>query len=121
MEQELQFIQYQLWAVIGLFLLLFASNVICYFSKKGGSNLGLSFGEMWDKGELDKLITKSREFLIEYPNHQSALYFGAKALVAKKENLSEAKRHLNKLLEIEPTLSEQVQEIIDEIDKISGS
>ena len=121
MEQQLQFIQQQLWFVIGLFLLLIATNIICYFVRKTDRDKEPRFGEMWDKGDLDKLIKKSREHLIEYPNHQSALYFCAKALVAKKESLAEAKRHLTKLQEIDPTLSKQAQEVVDEIKKIEGS
>jgi len=35
--------------------------------------------------------------------------------------LPEAKRHLAKLLEIEPTLSGQILEVIDEIEKIEDS
>jgi len=69
MEQELQFIQYQLWFVIALFLLLIATNVICYFVRKSGKDNTPRFGEIWDKGELNKLLKKSREYLIEYPNH----------------------------------------------------
>lgn len=121
MEQELQFIQYQLWFVIALFLLLIATNVVCYFVRKSEKDNDPHFGEMWDKGEIDNLLKKSREYLIEYPNHTSALYFCAKALVAKKENLPEAKVYLNKLSKNEPTVSAQVQEIIDEIEKIERS
>ncbi len=121
MEQELQFIQYQLWFVIALLLLPIARNVFCYFVRKSEEKNDLRFGEMWDKGELDRLINQSRDHLREYPNHQGALYFCAKALVAKRENLSEAKMYLTKLLEIEPTLSNQIQDILSEIEKIEGS
>ena len=121
MEQDLQFIQYQLWFVIALFLLLIATNVVCYFVKKSEKGNDPHFDEMWDKGDIDNLLKKSREYLVEYPNHTSALYFCAKALVAKRENLPEAKGYLIKLLQNEPTVSAQVQEIIDEIQKIEGS
>lgn len=121
MEQQLQFIQHQLWFVIGLFLLLIATNIVCYFIRKTDKEKEPRFGEMWDKGDLDNLIRKSREYLIEYPNHQGALYFCAKALVAKKENLAEARSHLLKLQQMDPTLSKPAQEVIDEIQKIEGS
>ena len=121
MEQELQFIQYQLWFVIALFLLLIATNIVCYFVRKSEKKNEPQFGQMWDKGEIDELLRRSREYLIEYPNHTSALYFCAKALVAKRENLAEAKGYLNKLLQNEPTVSAQVQEVINEIEKLEGS
>jgi len=121
MEQELQFIQYQLWFVIALFLILVATNVVCYFVRKSEKDNDPGFGEMWDKGEIDKVIKKSGEHLIEYPNHAGALYFGAKALVAKRIELTEAKRRLVKLQEIEPTTAASTQELIDEIVKIEGS
>lgn len=118
MEQELQTIQNQLWFLIVLFSLLVATNIVCYFSRKSEKSKNPRFGEMWDKGELDRLLKESGEYLYEYPNHQSALYFRAKALVAKRQNLSEAKMHLTKLKEIEPTLKSQTQEILDEIENI---
>ena len=121
MEQQLQLIQYQLWFVIALFALLIATNVVCYFVRKNEKSIDPQFGEMWDKDQLDKLIKKSSEYLIEYPNHQNALYFGAKALVAKRENIPEAKRRLKKLLNNEPTLRESIQEIIDEIGSSESS
>ena len=121
MEQQLQFIQYQLWFVIALFLILIATNVVCYFVRKSDKDNDPKFGEMWNKGDIDALLKKSREYLIEYPNHASALYFCAKALVAKRENLSEARGYLNQLLQNEPRVTAQVQEVIKEIEKIEGS
>ena len=121
MEQELQFIQNQLWFLIALFFLILATNIVCYFVRKGENSSDPDFSELWVKDQLDKLIRESREYLIKYPNSVDALYFGSKALVAKREGLPEAKMHLTKLLEIEPTLSKQIQEVIDEISRIEGS
>ena len=121
MEQEIQFIQYQLWFVIALFFLLIATNVICYFVRKSEKDNDPRFGEMWEKGEIDKLLKKSGEYLIDYPNHAGALYFRSKALVAKRESLPEARGYLKKLIQNEPTLIDQTQKIIDEIEKIEGS
>ena len=121
MEQDLLFIQNQLWAVIALFLVLIASNIVCYFARKNEKGNEPQFGDMWDKGEIDKLIIKSNEHLLTYPNHQSALYFGAKALIAKKENISEAIKRLNQLKENEPTLRVSVQELLDEINQIKSN
>jgi hypothetical protein len=121
MEQELQFIQIQLWFVIALFLVLITTNIICYFVRKNEKKTEPEFGVMWDKDQLDELIKKSREYLVEYPNHPGALYFGAKALVARKENIEEARRRLNKLLEIEPSLKDSVQDILNELQSNNGS
>jgi hypothetical protein len=121
MEEQIQFIQYQLWFVIALFALLIATNVVCYFLRKSEKENDHNFGDMWDKDQLDMLIKKSSEYLIEYPNHSGALYFGAKALIARKENIPEARKRLNKLLDIEPTLKDSVQDIIDELDSSESS
>ena len=121
MEQEILYIQHQLWFVIALFLLLIGTNIVCYFAKKSEKSKEPNFGEMWNKGEIDALIKRAREYLIEYPNHAGALYFCAKALVAKRVNFSEAKEYLNKVLQNNPTFSVQVQEIIDEIHKMESS
>nr|BDD47817.1 hypothetical protein 4 [Gammaproteobacteria bacterium] len=121
MEQELQFIQYQLWFVIALFALLIATNVVCYFVRKSEKDNQPKFGDMWDKDQLDVLIEKSSEYLIENPNHPGALYFGAKALIARNKNIEEARRRLTKLLHNEPTLKDSVQEILEELDSSESS
>ena len=120
MEQEIQFIQYQLWFLIGILALLVATNVICYFSRKSEEDKSQNFSEMWSKGQLDELVIKSRECLLEYPNQQDALYFGAKAMIAQRKNLDEARKYLERFVEIEPSFSEAMQESIDEINKIQG-
>jgi len=121
MEQKILYIQHQLWFVIALFLLLIATNIVCYFSRKAGKSKEPNFGDMWNKGEIDSLIKKAREYLIEYPNNTGALYFCAKALVAKRTSLPEAKEYLNKVVKNNPNVSVQVQEIIDEIQKMESS
>jgi len=121
MEQELQFIQNQIWFLIGVLALLVATNVICYFSKKSDEEKSPNFSKMWSKGQLDELVVKAREYLLEYPNQQDALYFGAKAMIAQRKNLDEARKYLERFAEIEPSFSEAVKEGIDEINKIQGS
>ena len=121
MEQELRFIQNQLWAVISLFLILIASNIVCYVLRKSEKNNDPQFDEMWNKGEIDKLIKESKKYLVKYPNHLGALYFGAKALLAKKENLPVAKSYLKKLQNIEPGINDEVEKILSEIENIERS
>jgi len=89
--------------------------------RKGERRSGPKFTELWDRGQLDQLIEKSTAYLIEYPNHPGALCYGAKALVAKKEHLSEARARLTMLIELEPTLKASIQEDIDAIDQIERS
>jgi len=121
MEQDLTFIQNQLWAVIALFIILIGSNVVCYFLRQSDKDNEPQYGDMWEKGEVDKLISKTNEHLLSHPNHAGALYFSAKAFVSKKENISEAVRRLNILKENEPTLKISVQELLDEIQQIESN
>ena len=120
MEEKLQFIQYQLWGVIFLFFLFIGTNLYCYFISKSKKGDEPDFSEMWDKDKIDELLLKSRDYLDKYPNHALALYFRSKALVAKKEGLSEATANLLKLLESEPSLRSSIQEIINEIDLLEN-
>ena len=76
---------------------------------------------MWDKGQIDALIIKTNEHLFTYPHHQSALYFGAKALITKKENIAEAERRVNLLMEIEPSLKDSIQVLLNDINDIKSS
>jgi hypothetical protein len=50
MEDQVQFIQYQLWALIGLFLALVLTNVVCYLTRGATSSQDDDrFREMWEK------------------------------------------------------------------------
>jgi len=121
MEQEIEFIQYQLWFLIGVLALVVITNVICYFSRKSDEDNSPNFSKMWDKGQLDELVTKARECLLKYPNKQDALYFGAKAMIAQRKNLDEARKYLERFVKLEPSFSEAMQESINEINKLQGS
>ena len=65
MEEQIAFIQYQLWAVIALFVLFVASNLYCYWNRKidGMNNEIPDFGELWDMGEYDKLYKDTKAHL----------------------------------------------------------
>jgi cytochrome c-type biogenesis protein CcmH/NrfG len=120
MQQELAFIQIQLWVVIGLLAVFVLTNLYVATTRRRGKPDEPRFGQMWDKNQLDELILKSEEHLREYPNHQSALYFGAKALIVRKR-FSEAQRKLDKLLQIEPGLRSSYQDMIDECQRHADS
>ena len=121
MEEQLITIEYLLWTMIALFIFVILTNVICYIVKSGEKrNDDKIFRLLWDKDELDKLIDESEAYLKNYPNNQNALFFGAKALIVRKE-YTRAKSRLNTLLEIEPTLRETLEEMLDEIHNIENS
>jgi len=113
MEEQLNFMQYQLWAVLGLFAVFIITNLICYYGKKS-EKPETDFSELWNKGEIDELLTKAKSHLASYPNETSALYFYSKALITK-EQYQEAKELLEKLLVNEPTLKKDIQETLDSI------
>jgi cytochrome c-type biogenesis protein CcmH/NrfG len=117
MQEDLAFVQLQLWVVIGLLGVFVLTNIYCYLAtRQQRKSDEPSFSSMWDKDQLDNLIQRSQEYLRKYPNHQSALYFGAKALIARRR-FSEARINLEKLSEIEPSLRSSYQDMIDECKK----
>jgi len=121
MEEQLRIIQYQLWVVMALFVLVLIANFVCYFSKRReNSEDDEIFSLLWEKNQLDELVAKSEKYLQKYPNNKDALYFGAKALVVKKE-YSRAKDRLDKLLQIEPGLRSSLQQMLQEIDMLQNN
>lgn len=120
MEEQLQFIQYQLWGLIGLFLVLVLTNVICYLTRQNtNSTEDERFREMWEKGQIDKLAEEAEQYLQKYPNNANALYFGARALILKRR-FPTAKSWFRKLAEISPSLSETVSEEIQAIEELEA-
>jgi cytochrome c-type biogenesis protein CcmH/NrfG len=114
MQEQLDFIQLQLWLLVSLFSLLILTNVICYLKRNESNKRDEpAFSLMWDKDQLEELIEKARTYLQQYPNHQSALYFGAKALIVKQQ-FGEAAGYLERLSRIEPSLRDGYQDMIDE-------
>ncbi len=121
MTEEITFVQNQLWAVIALLAFLIVSTVVCNLTRKREEKTeSEKFPELWELGKLDDLIARSTDYLKEYPNNVNALYFGAKALVVRKQ-YKEAKERVGKLSEIEPSLKETVKEILEEINNAESS
>jgi len=121
MLEEVTFVQNQLWAVIALLTVLVVSTVVCNLTRKREEKTeSEKFPELWELGKLDDLIARSTDYLKEYPNNVNALYFGAKALVVRKQ-YNDAKERVSKLSEIEPSLKETVKEILEEIDNAESS
>ena len=117
MASELDFIQLQLWVVIGLLLFFIISNVLCHILGCGETK-AQRFGEMYDKGEIDKLLKKAESRLRERPHDIGALYFGANAMMAKGRH-KEARANLERVSLIEPSLKELCAEEIAAIDRAS--
>lgn len=123
MEEELLFIQYQLWGLIGLFVIFMAANIACNLAKKQ-NNEPVSeadhYPELWDGNKLDELIERSTQHLEKYPNSVNALYFGAKALIVKGR-YTEAKERVAHIEKVEPRMKETVIEILQEIEDAENS
>ena len=113
MEEQLTLIQYQLWAVIALLAAFVITNIFCYYAKKTEAPEP-DFSVLWDKGEIEELLLKAKKHLVSFPNNTSALYFYSRALITK-EQYNEAKELLEKLLINEPTLKNDIQEILNSI------
>ena len=105
MASDLAFIKLQLWAVIGLLAFFIVSNILCRVFNCGQPR-GENFGDLWDRGEVDKLLERAELRLRERPHDIGALYYGSRALMAKGR-FAEARKHLERLSAIEPSLKKE--------------
>ena len=118
MADQLAFIQTQLWIVMGLFAVLVVGNFICMRLRRSEEKKRTDrpqFGTMWEKDQLDELLSVADHHLREYPNSQDALYFSAKALMAKGR-FSEARPRVERFQRLEPTMKDAWQPMLDTID-----
>jgi cbb3-type cytochrome oxidase subunit 3 len=121
MIEELNFIKLQLWVLICLFALFILLNAIVYkCQNKNKKTDEPNFSLMFDQDKIDDLIEKAGSHLQLYPNHTSALFFGAKALIVKQQ-FSEARKYLERLSVIEPSLLDRYQDMIDDCKKHENS
>lgn len=123
MADQLTFIQTQLWIVMGLFAGLVVGIFICMRLRRIDEKKRTDrpqFGTMWDKDQLDELLSVADRHLREYPNSQDALYFSAKALMVKGR-FSEARARVERFKRLEPTMQEAWQPMLDAIDSGVGS
>lgn len=112
MEQELAFIQNQLWVLIALLSIFVGGVIYCNLSRKNETIYKdiTNFGELWDKGEIDELLINTEKHLKDYPNHSSALYFRAKSLISVNKS-SEAIPLLDTLSLNHPELNIEIEEL----------
>ena len=122
MQSQLDFIQLQLWIVMGLFGLFVASNIICYRLNKNhrARSNDPELGEMWDKGEIDNVLLEAETILKERPYHLGALYHGAKAHIARQQ-YTQARVYLERIALTEPLLKDTYQTLLADIDSATGS
>ena len=122
MEDKLDLIIFQNWLLLGVIGLLLAINIICNWKnirreynqpeKEEADRLAT----LWDKDQIDQLLTESSKVRAEFPNRVDALYFGGKALM-KVGQYQEAKELFIKVAEIDFTLKEDVQREIEAIEQ----
>ncbi len=115
MEEQILFIQYQIWGVIVLLIIFVVGNVFCYLTRTKERKLSPEFGDLWDKGKIEELLSESESYLKEYPNYSSALYFRAKALISCKR-FDEAKNCIEILILNHPDLKEEVSILLETIE-----
>ena len=123
MESALVFVELQLWAVIALLVLFVSGNILCglYNRKKQGSDpFKPQFKTLWERNELDKLLSVSARYRTKFPNNVDAHYFALKALLAQKRYV-EARDLSNHLVSIEPELSTAMQKWFAVTDGVQGS
>ena len=123
MVDQLAFIQAQLWVVMGLFAVLVVGNFICMRLRRTEDRKRADrpqFGTMWEKDQLDELLSVADRHLSEYPNSQDALYFSAKVLIAKGR-FSEARPRVERFQRLEPTMRDAWQPMLDAINSGVGS
>jgi hypothetical protein len=119
LEADIAQIKVLLWIILGLLLLFVVGNILCRIFNCGQSRED-RFGDLWQKGQIEELINRTRIRLQEHPHDISALYFGAKALAASGLHES-ARTYIHRLMLIEPALHAACKEQLDAIDRLSGS
>jgi hypothetical protein len=107
MEADIAQIKILLWIILGLMAFFVTSNILCHIFKCGQPKEE-KYGDLWQRGQIDELLEKTRSRLSEHPHDISALYFGAKALAASGMHES-AMGYIRRLMLIEPTLREECE------------
>ena len=124
MEQRLALIEVQLWFVLAGLLLLLATNIV--FGVRNRKKLSTDEGRkpnfkyLWERNEIEKLLTVSRAYRERFPNSSDAHYFAIKALVAQ-QRFAEARELACHLAQIEPKLTDAIQEWFELIDRAHRS
>jgi len=69
-----------------------------------------------EKNELDEFIRRSSKYLEKYPNNMNSLYFGAQALIGKKQ-FEDARKHLNRIIGIDLLIADIAREFLKKIEE----
>ena len=122
MEDKLDLIIFQNWLLLGVIgLLLGISMIYSWRNARRQYNQPKQeevdrFTDLWEKDDIDTLLSESKKVREKYPNRVDALYFGGKALM-KSGQLSEARKLFSKLAEVDYTFKTEAQKQIEIIDQ----
>ena len=110
MEEQILFIQYQLWGVLALLGIFVAGNIFCQYTRSKNKNYIPEFSSLWDKGEIDELLNETESYLKEFPHYSHALYFRSRALI-KRKRYKEAEENLETLSKNHPEWLRDITEL----------
>ena len=119
MAGDLAQIKMLLWAILGLQLLWIASNVLCRVFGCGEKQ-HTNYGELLDRGKVQEVLEQTRKRLESHPRDVDALYFHSKALIAAGL-VESARRHIERLMLVEPALISTCKEWLAALDADDGS
>ena len=103
MGADLAQIKTLLWVILGLQVFFIASNVLCRVLGCG-ERKRINFGDLWERGKIDEILSISKARLASHPSDVNALYFRAKALIASGLYES-ARTTIERLIAVEPSLA----------------
>ena len=122
MEQKLDLIITQNWALLVMLALLFVSTLTCNiynFRKSQRVEEDPQFGNLWDTDQIDELLKQSDKMLDAYPNRVDALYFRGKAL-RKIGKHQEAIYYFKRLQEIDPSFEKEATRQLADIQEVTA-
>ena len=120
MAEQLEFIIFQNWILLGLLIVIWCCSLICnFFTLKDRKdammkNDEVSFHQLWNKDRTEELIELSESEIEENPNNIEAVYFRALALRKLGRN-EEAITLFEKMKEIDPTKTPGMDENIADL------
>ncbi len=127
MEDRLDLIVAQNWALIGLLLTVVAMSIFCGVLNLRNMQANRRRNddenkpeELWDKDDLSTLLALTEETLEKHPNRWNDLHYRALALRKLGRN-SEARQLFEHVANVEPMLAEAAKTYITAIDDESSA
>ena len=103
MDADIAQIKMLLWAILGLQIFFIVGNILCRIVGCG-ERKSPNYNDLWQRGKIDEILSKTKERLETHPRDVDALYFRAKALIASGLPES-ARRAVEELVRVEPSLA----------------